>query len=227
MARLLNKKWEREGHLWGSRYRSEPCVDDGAAEEKLFYVATNPTKDNLCERASLYTGFSTYNALAYGDELKYWYIDWLRWHNAGGRCCKKPITDFVVIMPLKVTPLPQWEEMTAYQQQTRFRKQIKEREKEHEKKRAAENMSVIGVNDLYQLEPRQRPKNPKSSGAQPLCHASSKEAEEAYLERLREFRCRYIAASADFRNRKPHKESLFPDGSYPPPIQSIYFASEL
>ena len=47
IARGINKTLDREGHVFGATFHSEPCLDDNATEQKLFYSVTNVVKDGL------------------------------------------------------------------------------------------------------------------------------------------------------------------------------------
>ncbi len=93
------------------------------------------------------------------------------------------------------------------------------------KKRKATGNTVIGKKKLYETDPRDRPKNPKKSGREPLCHASDPELAKEYRESWREFLNQYIPASSDYRNGYFERE--FPDGSVRPPLITIYTASGL
>ncbi len=56
--------------------RLHPWFDDKAAEQKLIYALTNPVKDNLIETVSQSPFFSMYHHQAFGDELRFWYLDY-------------------------------------------------------------------------------------------------------------------------------------------------------
>jgi len=69
------------------------------------------------------------------------------------------------------------------------------------------------------------PRNPKSSGQQPLCHASDPAARKMFKREWREFLCEYRRASIDHRAGYFDRET--PDGSYRPPLITPYSASRL
>ena len=83
IARGVNDILIRDGHLFAGRYRAEACVDDAAAEQKLFYGLTNVVKDGLVEKVSQSPFFSTFKHQAAGKELRYWYIDFAAFWAAG------------------------------------------------------------------------------------------------------------------------------------------------
>ncbi|MCP3667298.1 MAG: hypothetical protein GY696_33195 [Gammaproteobacteria bacterium] len=220
IARFVNHTWDRFGHVLNSPYRSEPSTDDMSAEQQLIYAVTNPVKDGLVENASHSPFFSTYRHLAYGEELKFWYIDWeTYWKKGGSRRKTHHPNDYIENIKWAVTPLPTWEKLTVHQRQTRFRKLVKEEEEHQKEVRKQENRSVIGVPALFKVDPRDRPKTPRVRSKQPLCHGSDSNKREAYRIKWLIFLDDYRKASWDFRNRDWTR--IFPTGSFRPPVIRI------
>ena len=122
-------------------------------------------------------------------------------------------------------PLAHHAKMSAHQRQTWMRKQVREIEIDCKKKRKEDGKSVLGKAAMFEVDPRDRPKNPKKSGRAPLCHASDPEKAKAFKKEWRAFMDRFIEASADYRNGNFDRE--FPEGSYRPPLITIYSASKL
>jgi len=226
IARGVNKTWDREGHVFGARARTYPCIDEGAAEQKLLYAVTNAVKDNLLERVSKTPLFSTYDHLAKGEKLRFWYIDYEAYWAAGGSRKKSHrLKDYLKWVEWKCAPLPQHAKMPDHQRQAYFRKQVRDIEADCKKKRKEAGKSVLGKTKLFETDPRDRPKNPKKSGMAPLCHAADKENAKTFKKEWRAFMDRFIEASADYRNGLYDRE--FPEGSYRPPLVTIYTASKL
>jgi len=226
IARFVNKAHLREGHVFSGPFRAEPCLSDGSAEQKLLYAVTNVVKDNLVEKVSQSPFFSTYRHFAFGETLEFWWIEWRKYELAGGaRNNKIHPKDFMKWGELKFTCLPKWRDMTLHQRQTRFRKAVQEIEQEHKEKRRDENRTVVGVPALYALDPRDRPKNPKPNSRQPLCHADNLYDRNDFEKRWCEFVNEHKKASADFL--AGYWEREFPDGSFRPPITTIYNSSHL
>jgi hypothetical protein len=115
--------------------------------------------------------------------------------------------------------------MPEHKRRTWLRKQVRDIEVECKKKRKEAGRTVMGKKKLYAVDPRDRPENPKKSGREPLCHASNPELREEYKEDWRNFMDKFIEASADYRNGYYDRE--FPDGSFRPPLVTIYSASGL
>ncbi len=107
IARGVNRTWEREGHLFAARSRIHPCIDDKAAEQKLIYALTNPVKDNLVETVSRSPFFSTYRHQAFGDELRFWFLDYQAYWAAGGKRKKgHRLKDYLNWVTWECTPHP-------------------------------------------------------------------------------------------------------------------------
>jgi len=88
-----------------------------------------------------------------------------------------------------------------------------------------ENRTVFGVSRSFALDPRDRPKNPKQSGRQPLCHTADIELKKTFKQNWKEVRQAHKKASMDYRIGDHERE--FPQGSYRPPIKTIYNNSKL
>jgi hypothetical protein len=226
IARGVNKCWERQGHLWSSRVRITPCVDDQAAEQQLFYALTNVVKDGLAETVGASPFFSTYRHLAHGKPLQYWWIDYDAYYQAGGKRKKSHrLKDYLQWTEVKPALLPAWEDLPDHRIQTRVRCQVRDIEQSQRDVRKAENRKVFGIPALFNVAPTDRPKNPKESGPQPLCHASTRQARRLFREKWKAFQDAYFQASMDYRQGFFDRE--FPEGSFRPPLVTIYNASAL
>jgi hypothetical protein len=226
VARQLNRVWEREGHLWSSRYRTEACADDGGAAQKLFYAMTNVVKDGLVEKVSGSPFFTTYGHLGRGEALRYWHIDHAGWWKAGGpRQKKHRLKDYLRWVELEVTLLPEWSQLPWHKVQALVRCSVREEEGRQDELRRAEGRLVMGVKALRAVDPRDRPREPKDAGRQPICHASDAEARREYEKRRREFEIEHRQASHDYLAGMWGRE--FPEGSYRPPLITIYTSSRL
>ncbi len=225
VARELNRLLDRENHVYGERYRAEPCLDDAAAEQKLVYAMANAVKDGEVERVSDSPFLSTFRHLAFGEPLRFWYFDRTAWWRKGGPRPGNRLKDHITWVEFSLAPLPSWERLTLYQRRTRFRHLVREAEEIAKKGRACEGRTVVGVPALRRLDPRGRPIHPKRSGRQPLCHTSDPALRRAYKREWREFLRAYRAASMAYRAGDHTVE--FPDGSFRPPLVTMYTASAL
>jgi len=225
VAREINRCLGRENHVYGGRYRAEPCLDDASAEQQLVYAMTNAVKDGQVERVSQSPFFSTFRHLAYGEPLRFWYIDRTAWWRKGGPRPGNREKDHLKWVEFALAPLPGWEGLTVHQRRTRFRRLVKRAEETAARERKVDGRKVAGVPSLRRLDPRSRPGDPKESGRQPLCHASDPVLRRRFELEWREFLRAYRAASIAYRCGDFGVE--FPDGSFRPPLVTMYTASAL
>ncbi|MFO8071285.1 MAG: hypothetical protein R6V85_05350 [Polyangia bacterium] len=197
--------------------------------EQLLYAVANPVKDHLVEKASQSPFFSVYEHLARGRELEYWYLDFEAYWKAGGDAKaargKLRLKDFLRWTSFEMAPLPSQAGWSPDQRRTWIRRQVRDIEAACAEERRQKERKVVGVPRLFATDPRTRPDNPKSTGPQPLCHASTPEAYWAYVCEYRAFRREHRKASIDYL--AGYYEREFPEGSFRPPITTIYQASRL
>jgi hypothetical protein len=225
VARGINRLLKRDGAIFSTRNRSGEAVDDKSLEQQLLYAVINPVKDGLVDRIAHWPGVSSYRQLATGDVDKYPFINWTRWHRAGGKLSTKPPEAFLEWVEVKLEPIPGWSHFQPHKRQALFRRWVRQLETDYREKRQTDGRSVMGLCKLSKLDPRDRPKETGKAGPQPLCHASSLEAKKAFMDDWRAFGDRYHDASARFRSGEYHAE--FPEGSFRPPLITVYTASAL
>lgn len=220
IARQINKLYNREGHVFAGRLRATSCEDDDAAEDKLIYSITNIVKDGLVDRQNGKVFLSSFPQLSKCERLRFWTIDWRRFHKKGGfRVKSHRPKDYIVWKELEFDWLAGYLNWSESKRQTRIRKQIAEKTETIAEELKAEGKSPMTIARLKALDPRSRPKTPRKSTRQPQCHASTKDAATAFQERQRRFIDDYVPASADFRNG--NYQRAFPLGSYRPPLMAI------
>ncbi|MDD5306482.1 MAG: hypothetical protein PHU25_04095 [Deltaproteobacteria bacterium] len=217
IASQLNRKHERDGHFWESRIRVTPCLDDRSAEQQLLYITTNPVKDGLVGTVAQSPLFTSYRALAHREPLCYWRIDWTRYLLAGGARKKSHAPkDYLEWLSLDLDPLPGQTDWPDHRRRAWFRRHVRDIETSAREKLRVEDRRVFGASALFALDPRDRPKNPKERGPQPLCHASDPQLHREFASEWREVMRAYRAASIDYRAGMHDRE--FPEGTFRPPL---------
>ena len=75
-AMYFNTKYERTGHLFQDRFKSEPILTDAQLLRTIAYIHRNPVKAGICSDAAAYS-FSSYNDMLWrsGDVLSPGIID--------------------------------------------------------------------------------------------------------------------------------------------------------
>jgi hypothetical protein len=221
IAQKLNTKWTHRGHIWGKRYHAQPCLDDRAAEQQFLYCLTNPVKDGLVSTMRESPFFTCYRNLVNGTSPRFWMIDWNAFDLAGGlRKKSHQPKDYLKWLELELSPLPHQAEWPDHKRQSWLRAAVREMENATAEDFRREGRRSMGVTAQYQVDPRDRPKNPKDSGPQPLCHSSSLEDRIEYARQWRELRRAHREASIDYLNGDWERE--FPEGTFRPPLIKPY-----
>ena len=221
LTRELNRLRDREGPMWSSRNRSIECVDDAAAEDRLLYSMSNPVKDGLCDKVKHWNkiSFSAYSQLAEGKREKFSYINWTKWHRAGGKRSGKEPEEFTEWVEVEFQPLPHLVDMPAVKREARLRRQLRELEQAERDKRKKQNRPSMTLTRLLKTDPRQRPQTTRVRTPMPLCHASSTGARDEFKHQWKEHLDAFITASGQFREEK--FEAEFPAGSFRPPLTTV------
>jgi hypothetical protein len=219
LAEDVNRYLRRKGAVFSTRSRDVECVDDPSLERQFFYAMTNPVKDGLVDRVAHWKGFSSYNALARGDEETFTYIDRTAWHRQGGERSGKPPEAFTRSIHLEYTPLPQWEALTPSKRQALIRRECRELEKRFREEREQEGRPVMSAARMARIDHRDRPTSEPERTPKPLCHASTPEAARRFEEEYRTFLDAYVVASAAYR--QGDWNAAFPRGSLKPPLMTV------
>jgi len=221
IARELNKKWNHEGHIWSSPFRTIICTDDQAAERQLLYCVTNPVKDSLVSTVRESPLFTCYRALANGKPMRFWRIDWNAFHLSGGfrkkSHCPKEHLEWLT---LELAPLPHQADWPAHKRQAWLRTAVRDFEEANAAVLLSDGRRASDAAALHLVDPRDRPADPKESGPQPLCHASSREARLEYARGWREIASAHREASIEYRQGDWERE--FPEGTFRPPLTTPY-----
>jgi hypothetical protein len=217
IAVKLNDKWNHNGHLWSSPYRATVCKDDQGVEQQLVYCVTNPVKDDLVETVQESPFFTSFRALAQGEKMSFFRIDWKAYRLAGSvrKKSHKP-KDYLEWLELELLPIPGQEDWPAHKRQAWVRAQVRAVEAATKEELRAAKRKAMGRAAQFAADPRDRPKNPKRSGPQPLCHASDPEVAREYEKQWREVVREHRAASIDYLQGMRDRE--FPEGTFRPPI---------
>jgi hypothetical protein len=213
----VNRLRSREGHLYAGPSRVTPCASDDNAFQQLVYALTNPVKDGLVDRVRRSPFFSTYRNQAFGEELRFFDIEWERYWEAGGPLNKRlHPKQFMTWRTLEITPLPHLAAMPEHKRQTLIRKTVEAVEEETAEKLKLEGRVFCPVSRHFETDPRSRPATPRVSGRKPLVHASTKAERSSYREKLRDVMRAYVPASVAFRMGCFDVE--FPPGTFRPPL---------
>ncbi|MCU0662395.1 MAG: hypothetical protein MUC50_08740 [Myxococcota bacterium] len=217
IATAINRRLEREGHLFAGKARITEVGDDDSAQQKVLYGMTNAVKDGMTESTKRSPLFNTYRIQALGQPQKYWAIDWTAFGVAGGSGRKTHTPkNYLRWCELVIHPLPGMEAMTDLQRRTFFRKRVQELEAFQAQEIKDAGRRFMTVDELFALDPRGRPKERRRKTPKPRVHASSAELRKAIIEENREIEKAHRKASIAYLAGEP--DVVFPEGTYKPPI---------
>jgi hypothetical protein len=197
-ARRLNDLRDRDGTFWERRYRAIPILDEEAYDDRIRYVLTQGTKENLLWSARDWPGASSLPAMLGEEPLVG------RWRDLGreyelnrqrkrrimraqlrGRTLDVPPAPEVVIeYPIPMVPPPHWQRLSEGERRERVADMIRRDDEATRARHAREGTRPLGVEGVLATDPFARPKAPKRDPA-PRCHTSNPALRRAFLQASR------------------------------------------
>jgi REP element-mobilizing transposase RayT len=203
--------------FWSRRYRAIPVVDDKAAHARIRYQMSHGAKEGLVAGAGDWPGPNCIAALTHGDLLRG------TWHDRSGeyraRAAGKDIKpgEFTTTFDVKLTPLPCVRDMTTDQQQTHYRRVVREIDAAAYAANQEKGRTPLGVEKILAQDPHHRPEAPDRSPA-PLVHAYDDEKRDEYLAAYRVFVINFRAGVDSMKVKAKQIVELFPDWAFPPAL---------
>jgi hypothetical protein len=206
IAEGINLLTGKRGPLWSRRYDAQSILDDDASCSGLVYNLDNPVNASLVDRKENWPGLN----LAYGmcdcDDIEFEYLDRTAWHKAGR---PDDLSKFYRKVTLRLSPIPLLK--------GKDRKGIKSSVNAWRQKNAAgieQEQQPLGLEKVIHTGFETRPKNPKRH-RRPYAFGSKEKLVEFFHAVSR------IYETYDDRSKRflsGHRNVVFPDGTYPPPI---------
>jgi len=219
-AREVNRFQGWGGKFWSRRYRGICVTEEPEAQiARLRYLLSQAVKDHLVKRVEQWPGIHFGKTLMEGRSLLVgaWF-DRTKRYRAAVQGKKIEEKDYRTVMTVKLEQLPCWRHLPWAVYVRRIRKMIRRIEKEAERERERQGITVVGVPFLCQQDPHGRPRKMKKSPA-PLVHAASKAARSAWREAFGIFLAAYRAAAE--RLREGDRNAAFPEGCFPPGLPFV------
>jgi hypothetical protein len=185
LARKTNDARGREGAFIERRYRAIPILDEAKLEERLRYLLTQGTKENLVWSARDWPGVKSIRALTGGPQLVgRWrdrtaeYEPRRNYDRRLARAAKRGVSISVEkpgqiwhTYPIDLVPLPHWKDLKPGQQRSRVAEMIRLDDQETRERHERDGTAPVGVRAILKQDPFNRPAEPKKSPAPP-CHTS-------------------------------------------------------
>jgi hypothetical protein len=213
VARLHN--WPER--IWSRRYRAIPVVDDEAAHARIRYQMSHGAKEGLVASAGNWPGPNCIAALTHGDVLRG------TWHDrsaeyrarAAGREVKPG--EFSTSYDIRLTPLPCVLHLSADQQQSHYRRVVREIDAAACATNQEKGRTPMGVDKIVAQDPHRRPEAPDRSTA-PLVHAHDHQKRDEFLAAYRVFVINFRAAVDRLKGIARQITDLFPDWAFLPAL---------
>ena len=214
LGRKENIDWP--GRFWDHRGRPIPVLGDEDLEQRLKYLLSNSTKENLVERPTRWPGAHCARALSEGTSDSGLWIDRTSLGRLQRKCKdgerpseKTAITYYDV----ELSKLPTCEHMSDEEYREYVKGLCREVTEEAAAERKRTGARVLGKAKILRRSPHYRPDRMDRSPAPPV-HCSDRAYKERFLAAYREFVAAYRAAFAALR--AGIVTFAFPDGGVPP-----------
>lgn len=214
VADRINRHLGREGRLWSRRYTCTPCVDDGAALDRLLYTLLNPVRALLVPTVAEWPGLSTFHEAMGGGGRKGRWLDYGAMRAAMRRGERVKERDHEIEYSIDVHPLPALEGLEPAARAAFLRERIELGEREIAAEAKASGRRFLGARAVAQVNPEARPAAPKRS-PEPLCHATTRDGFRDFRDRYRAFCEQYRRAAGVIRSAV-YAEPFPPFATLPP-----------
>lgn len=219
IAKRINRLRNRRGHFWERRYDEQMVLEIGDILAALIYILLNPVNHGLVEHPLLWPGLICFQHLLDGKDRKYLFTDFTAYNKAKKKAAclgqKVSIRDFQTEHLLKLSPIPQFENMTQEQRAKEIRKLVAENAARIKRERRANGQGFLGRAAILRQNHTAIPRNVKRS-PRPICYTQCWEAKKEFMAWYFPWLECYRQASIRFRSGEFNVE--FPDFCLRPPL---------
>lgn len=205
LARRLNWKNHRSGKFWGRRYSEQEVLTEDDLLEAFLYITTNGVKHGLEANPAHWPGLSSYKQNISEKALVYPF-----YHYSAAA-----IEERVTYHTLKVTPLPQFENLSKEQRVCIIKNLIVERANFLNVERKSEGKGFLGAEKVKSQNPNSIPEE-ASRSPRPSCYTKNPDLRRKFREGARVLRRIYSEASSRFRLGDYSVQ--FPEYTFRPPL---------
>ncbi len=171
ISRELNLVNDRDGAMWGRRFRSIPISPDRATQLwRLRYILGHGVKENLVAKASDWPGASSLPWMRNGTLLK---GKWIRrtelYYARRRKNFVENMAAFTTIYPIELTVLPCWQHLPETGWRKLVQDMIAEIEAEADEARELDGRPPVGVAAVVAQDPFSRVRSKRSRAPSALC----------------------------------------------------------
>lgn len=212
ISREMGRLHDWNGSLWARRVRPIPILDPEAAVSRLRYVLLNGVKEGLVASPLHWPGATSVHGLLGDMQLEGVWIDRDALRRARAKDPDVSVDEFSEKVAVVLSPLPQWEGLTADELRAKHEALVQEVEAEG----AQLGLSFLGAEAVMAEDPHASPRQPERRRA-PICHTTSVALRRTFRAAYRAFVDAYREAARIVRS-KPESYSLaYPEGCFPRP----------
>ena len=201
IARRLNWNNKRSGHFWARRYSEQQVLSEDDLLEAFLYVNTNCTKHALVKNPALWPGLSSYSQSLNEKSTSY------SFYHYSDQDIK------VTRHKLKLTPLPQFANLSKEERRGELLRLLKERTEFLVAERGS--LGFLGVEAVLAQDPNSTPISTARS-PRPACYTKCVQLRQDFNEHDKLRRTEYALAS--MRYRLGDNSVVFPDFTFKPPL---------
>jgi len=219
LGRKENHDWP--GRFWERRGRAIVILGDEDLEERMRYLLSNSTKENLVSRPERWPGAHCARPLCHGTkELGLWVNRTLygKLQRKQGPNTNIPGSQYEIYYEVKLSKLPCWKDLTDDEYQKRIRAMCFEISTEAAEERKRTGKRVLGTKKLLAFSPHHRPVLMERSPA-PAVHCCDKHLREKFVLAYRSFVVAYRKANEALR--RGIEGFSFPEGGIPPTCRFV------
>ncbi len=219
IAKRINRLQNARGHFWERRYDEQVVLEDEDILEAFLYVTCNAVSHGLVEHPMLWPGVNSYQHSLDGKDREYLFTDYTAYGKAlrlaKNRGEEISIRDFQSAHYLKITPLPQYADLSLADRKEVLSSLIAQRITRIKKDRKDQGLGFLGRKQIKRQHHKDEPRSVKRS-PRPICYTKSVEAKKLFLEWFLPWLDKFYEASKKFRSGD--FSAIFPEHSIQPPI---------
>jgi REP element-mobilizing transposase RayT len=219
LAREVGRLTGWREKIFSRRYQAILVSEEETTQvERLVYLLSHGTKENLVARPQDWPGVHCVDALLTGQPMEGTWFDRTQEYAARQRSEKVPAEQFATPEILELDPLPCWKELPPEQYRQRIADLVDTIIATAETRRKESGKEPAGAAAVRAQNPLSQPTKTKRSPA-PLVHAASRRVRQE-IYRM------YGLFVAAFREAAEHlkagdRSARFPEGSFPPGLPFV------
>jgi len=188
LGRAVNDQRGRKGRVWSRAYDDQIVDGDEALAERFAYLHANAVKAGLVNAAADWPGASSLSCVLTRQTLVVEFVDATLRHNLTRRHDVDP-RRYTRSLPIPIERLPAWTDLDDEAAARATRALIEAAQSEYHVRR--ENKPALGLDEIAEREPTDRPANPS--------HSPRSRFKCSSRERLTELKAAYADFVARYR----------------------------